>query len=199
MGKKSTPSGKERRNYVRMDDNIILDFVVLDKQSKNNKFKREAQAYELFEALDKEMKSIDIANNKLLAEVSARDAFIAEYFRVLNEKINLLSNFLSTGILAKLLLNADQKATSKVNLSAGGLAFIHDKHIPMGTRLKFKFILLPTYECIIADGHVVTCIDVEDDHYKLAIQFDELSDLDEQKIVRHIQHNQIAKRHARTK
>ena len=188
---------QDRRNFYRLDDDIIFDFIILQDDEQN----AGAAAFDddpIMQAMEliAELKSIDNNNQPLLQNINLQSPQTADYLRGINRKINRITQYLTEELLAKVLLKTDARTTCKVNLSGGGLAFYHHEAIPQESLLQLKMILLPGYQCVITEGRVVGCEQEKNPQtaamaYRIACQFDNLSDTNEQLIIRHIYQRQI--------
>ncbi len=196
-------SGQERRNHCRVDDNIILEYFVLDKTTANKEFSNNESTLQILQNVANEIKDIDNNHAALLAEIHNIEPKIASYLRAIDKKIETLTAFLSTGALVKMLAAPEQPTTQRVNISAGGLAFFQDKPLKKDIPLKLKCILLPNYECIITEANVVNCTASDEPElpgkYRISVAFTNLSDADEQKIVKHIYKHQLTLRQKTSK
>lgn len=192
-------SKEERRQFFRLDVDIIFDYVLLDNKEKVSAFEKKSGALNSIHNLHRDLKNLDGSLAKSMPTLQMRQPEVADYVRLLNQKIDLFANFLTTEIMPHTVLKGEDNKLTRVNLSAGGLAFQEKNSLSIGTQMKIKIILMPSYESVVTKASVVSCLKVDEDSetpYRISIQFDDLSDSSEQILVKYMYHLQIAQRQA---
>jgi hypothetical protein len=180
---------RDRRSFYRLTDEIIFDYCLLEQGQEVAALEKD-EPTQLIREITRRLKEVDIASQLSLQQVSQRHPQLTEHLRLLNKKIDTISEFLTYDILAKFLLKADERPTEYINISIGGLAFFHATAIEIGQQLRFKLILKPNYECILTTGEVVGCVNLRHSdtnrHYRVSVKFTDLSLKDEQVLSRYI-------------
>ncbi len=187
--KDTTPISDYERDYFRIMDEIELSYRMLNEQEAES-WQQDSSALspdtENFD--DRQLRifnslhQIDTDNNELLQTLSKKYPEISQYLKVLNHKIE---------ILARVCLSSEERPSTTVSLSAGGLAFFSATPANVGEYLELKFFLLPSYHGIMSLAKIVDCRQDSDGDetntpYRIATQFCSLGEADEQIITRHI-------------
>lgn len=142
---------EERRRYFRIDDEVNLSYVKVE-EGDTNELSRVSEnilnSYSLTTALD--MLSQESAG--LLHRLERSQPDLADYLRVINNKIDLLAQ-------AIVLQNGDleERQTRNVNLSAAGLAFESEEALDESSFLEIKMTLVSCMAVIVTYGRVVYC------------------------------------------
>lgn len=186
----------ERRHFFRLDDDVIFEYRPISDDDDAADFGKDEPIISCMHILD-DIREIDALGQPALQRIAMHNPSIADYFRVNNKKIEMLTRFLTEELLAKFVLRADERETQTVNISAGGIAFNTNEALAVNSLVKVKTILLPTYDCILATAVVVGCKQ-EEDSFRISSKFLQLADVDEQKIIRHIYSLQL-KQHQQNK
>ena len=197
---KISTSDQDQRAFYRIEDQVVFDYYLLNSSeiASDNPLASDQPIMQL-QKITHALRDIDSESRALFAEISRRSPNISEYLYVLNKKIEVISHFLTQDLLAKFLFKADCRPEESVNLSAGGLAFVNQTALPIGTTMQCKLILKPKYECLLMKAEVVACTELTDPTadlpaFRIAINFNELSEADEEILVRHIFQRQLAQR-----
>lgn len=171
---------KERRNYFRFDDELELDFQIITEDDKQA-IAQGTDPISRYQRLLERMRTLDQDHQDLYQRLKKHDPSMAEYVELLNHKVEL--------IMQSILLSGS-KPKSQVNISAGGLGFHFETMISVETTLRIKLVFHPSMQALISIGEVVACVyepDVSaESPYRIAVEFKEISDTDQQLIMQHI-------------
>jgi hypothetical protein len=170
----------EKRRYYRINDVIGLNYCLAeadDEQSVDNT--------ELARQLPQAMASLDREFNDLANVVSRENMLLSEALRLLNKKIELLTD------LAAPAPTPDSRTIcdTPVSISACGMAFFADREIELGARIRLRLRLGPTKNLVKFDARVVAC-----EHYGeadapdrlLRVEFIDIDYLAQEELIQHI-------------
>ena len=174
----------ERRQYYRIDDHVIFTYRVLQKdRDVSDLDKKGSAAFEMIELFGQMNQQMRVT----LGRISEKSADIASYLKSLDNKIELL---------AELNLFKENQSShglrQKINIGAGGLSFSSNEDLKKGMFLSIDMILSTDLTCLHLTGKVVT-VDTDkqdEDSHHVSIAFSDISDVQEDNIVKHIMHMQ---------
>lgn len=171
----------ERRQHFRIDDRVYFDYRILapgelcsDTEithqllgEKGHKFMEAAQ---YLQDIDKQM-------TNLTQDIGVEHPGLAHYLNLLNLKIDYVSrNMLMTG-------DIDLR---KVNLSLGGMAFKTTEQVKEQSLVKLVLYTKPKMIPIVLDGKIVYSQYQGPGFYRTSIQFNGLTQEQEQLLSQHI-------------
>ncbi|KTD62072.1 PilZ domain-containing protein [Legionella spiritensis] len=176
----------ERRQHFRIDDQIYFDYKVLqqgsfrsDKSVAEELLGHNGQRYlettQYFQSLDYEL-------SELTQSLALEEPSLAHYLNLLNAKIDHLAHHLLVG---------EKIHIRKVNISLGGMAFKTNERIKEKTPIKLVIYTKPKMVPIIVDAIVVYSQFVNENHYRTAVQFEPLTNEQEQLLSQHIMLAQV--------
>ncbi|MBE9527025.1 MAG: PilZ domain-containing protein [Proteobacteria bacterium] len=174
----------ERRQYYRIDDSVIFNYRVLQEDNLvTEQDKKASAAFEMIELFGQMNQQMRVT----LGRIGERSADIASYLKSLDNKIELLAEMN--------LFKENQSALGlrqKINLGAGGLCFCSDEKLKEGTLLAVDMILSTDLSCLHLTGHVIEAFNNNgsEGQYNISIEFSDISDIEEDNIVKHIMHLQ---------
>lgn len=179
---------EEKRRYFRVNDTIHLLHRVIDvNHIERSHVSNDVLAnYSLAAALD-------VLNQEAAAlapRLERRDPEILEYLKIIDGKINLLS---------QAIIGQDKEFSEhdkrQVELSACGLAFSNDESIPVGALLELRMLLTSCLAVIVAYGRVVQCKDIRNDNpdhpYEICAEYINLNDTDRELLIKHVVKKQM--------
>ncbi len=175
----------DRRQYYRFDESLMMSYKIItplsDQQNNKEQIINQQTKY-LLNEFSSMTQQIKIS----LTRVRNPSPEISNCLKILDSKINLLS---------QIMLFKDKENTlkqRKVNISAGGIYFVVDEMISVGTLLALELILSPELNILKIKAKVVMCSESEDHihSYLLSAKFIETSDVTRDIIVRHIMYGQ---------
>lgn len=181
----------DKRAHYRVDDDVEFNYFIIPDDEAPNTHNHEAAMEHLFNAeslkhfhLMRAIRQIDEESHDYLSSLTQRDPKLSAYLKTINRKFSLVLNELFLG---------DTIEKVKVNLSLGGVAFYTDESIKEDTWLLMKVILKPSYDVLVCQGRVRRVCEVETDMGKknqVSVEFENLNDLDEKLLSRHIMYRQ---------
>lgn len=172
----------EKRGVYRLDDKLSFNFTLIyadDNEIDNDGLldfflsETEKHDYSLKEALYQ----LDMKTHNLPALVSKLEPAQRQIFHYLNDKITLLFQHR---------FKKDRFNPKPVNLSASGMAFLHDKTIPVNHEIGLCLYLLPYYSPEIIRAKVIYCKEQENHQHKVAVSFKDLNEAQEAHLYRHL-------------
>jgi hypothetical protein len=176
-------SEAERRRYFRVEDEIILfvrDSGVGDANNHDHDSMASSDVFTLTAALAR----LTADSRGYLRRVERQDPDVAEFLKMLEHKIDCVARTLLNSEIARC-----EQSVRKVNLSASGAAFSADWPYAVGSVLELNMVLPTTWLAVSTKGRVVYCEKNESDAdtpYRLAVDFIDLSEADQNSIARHV-------------
>lgn len=166
---------EERREYFRIDDKAIYTVSKLPSDS-NLKSLSESNASFL---LGSSISRIDMDHQAIFSKIKRSSPDVAIYLDAINQKIQLVSNHL---------LNSDPEiktqTPSEINLSASGIAFKSNENLQLEDMVQIKLVLLPELAGVLCIGQVKR-IEKSANQNTLHIDFTEISEADQELIIKH--------------
>ena len=177
----------ERREYFRVDDQIILRYRVVAPDAINNTLaERHFDNADVF-ALLRELRQIDQENHNVLRSIAETNRELGIYLKSLNRKIDLI-----TGALAVMDEAQQLQSPQPVSISETSLSFYAETELAVGTFVALELILLPQHTGLAIYGEVTAKRDNLERH--VVVSFLRLRDSDRQLLARHVLQVQIAAR-----
>ena len=176
---------EERRQYCRIDDDVILRYRLISEQELPvdigtldtglpNRFTLTAT----FAATSQQMEL-------LLHGIQEQSVEVASYLRLLDRKLELVAR---TFLMQE--IDVHKEPTCSINLSAGGIRFHAEVPIKTDALLEVELILLPSYTGILTYGQAVYCRhepgEQPDLPYRIGVEFCRLREKDRDLIVKHV-------------
>lgn len=185
MSNSTANSASERRSYYRADDDVYLEYLVLNSSEVANaidEFRNDTRGH--FNPLN-QLHAIGIRNRPLLDEITRENPAIGAYLVSIDERIQLLAH-----AIAQDQAGVPIVPNESVNISGGGIAFGSDLAIPSDSCLEFSIIIVPSYLHIYALGKVVYCGHNKNGNdalpYRIGVEFTHIHDADRDALIRHV-------------
>ncbi|HAI96163.1 MAG: pilus assembly protein PilZ [Cycloclasticus sp.] len=180
----SEKTEKERRRFFRIDDEVALSYRLASEEEAIADEKLQVTTDATL-SLATELEKMNERSRIHLRHVEKESPEVARYFSFIESKISFLAQHLmkSTDELFK-------KTTQPVNISGSGILFNADDPLSAGNFIEIKFILRPSLASIKAFSRVVSCHS-EGDLYRVAVEFNRLSDEDRDLLIRHVVKKQM--------
>ncbi len=188
----------ERRSFVRVEDNVILKFrkaSSLEIQTGRGGLAANTNSFTIkarFAAIDQKIRPA----RSILAQHSEE---LACYLTAVDQKLDLLADmaFQMDHDLSKL-------SAQKASLSAGGISFLAQKPLELGTLLELWLLLLPSHTGIITYATVIYCKRINDGDnkdypYKVGVKFKNIREEDADLIACHVLRKEADDRRKRSK
>ncbi len=195
---KQADSKDNRRNFFRINHDILFDCRPVDTFTANSATPEEAFDDSAVTGLVAELRRLDRDAAQKLKILAEKDHVLGDYLQLLSSKIDLIAR---QTLLAK--SAPDAHVPTRINLSEAGIAFKSDRAYYKGTFLIARLIFLPSYIPVVVFAEVIRCQnkanpngDNEDnlDSYDVAARFHRLSEKDRQELSRQIIKAQVAHR-----
>lgn len=171
----------ERRQHFRIKDHVYFDFKLIEAgelysdQSIINHLLGENESDHLETSLY--FQSLDLELSKLTHSPIMQEPALAQYLNLINAKIDCL---------ARHLLLRDSIQLRPIDLSLGGMAFNTENRIKERTHMKIVLYTKPRLVPIIVDAIVIYSQFHHEKQYRTAVQFEVLTDEQEQLLSQHI-------------
>ncbi len=183
---KSGGPNRERRSFFRINQDIVLDYRVVEAYTANHE-----DAGSLFQAsplseLLSALRRIDAESGQLLHSITENNRQIADYLGNINRKIELLTQHMLMQDSGN-----QQLVTTSVNLSEGGIAFATEKPVYKGSFLALRLLFLPSYVSVVVFAQVVRSETGKDERHQLAAKFHRLQEQQAQVLSRQIMQAQL--------
>ena len=175
----------ERREYFRIDDEVALDYRLIDSDEVDRLLEKiRSQLVDRFTAASSFTATTRQMMN-LIHKVQAQSPELARCLQAIDQKLNMIAQlFVSEEI------KENKQDTREVNLSAGGVAFRAQHEIPVGSLLELRMVLFPSLVGILTISRVIHCERLNDSNsqfpWQLAVEYEHLKETDRELLVRHI-------------
>lgn len=176
----------ERRQHFRVEDQVYFDYKILepggmcsDKSITEDLLGHSGQRYL---ETTQYFNSVDFELAELTRTMALKEPALTHYLNLLNAKIDFLARHLLIG---------DKIHLRKVNISLGGMSFNSKERIKEKTHLKLVIYTKPKMIPIIVDGVSIYSQYLNGNSYRTAIQFETLTNEQEQLLSQHIMLAQI--------
>jgi L-fucose isomerase-like protein len=178
-------AGSDRREFFRINDTVVVDYKVISKESVPIVARRIAQSTDDDESNEKaQLRAIQNAFSHLVDQINQQDREIARALRMLDEKINLVSQSVQR---TNNPINPDD--LTEANLSGGGIAFMVESPVDIRGHVELHMQLLPTANTIHALANVISCEKIlsasPDRPFHLRMAFTHMDDQDRNLLVKH--------------
>jgi len=127
-----------RRNYYRIKNKAHVQYQLMSANEKSG-IERDFQ-YCHYLALMSELYALDLESNRLLAQLPDKDRNSAALFKVLNKKIDMISQ-----TLVSVESNLPRQDLQTIDLSEGGMAFHSADRLAEHQCLKLRLVIVPDY------------------------------------------------------
>ncbi len=175
----------ERREYFRIDDEVALDYRVIDSRDVDQLLEKiQSRLVDRFTAASS-FTATTRQMTHLIHKIQTQSPELARCLQAIDQKLNMIAQlFVSEEIKEKL------QDTREVNLSAGGVAFRAQHELPVDTLLELRMVLFPSLVGILTISRVIHCERVSDGNpqfpWQVAVEYEHLKETDRELLVRHI-------------
>lgn len=178
-------AGSDRREFFRINDTVIVNYKVIEKDDLDDVMHRIAQGTDDDAGNEKaQLHAIQNAFSHLVEQINHHDRDIARALRMLDDKINLVSQNIQRYLNP---VNPDD--LTEANLSGGGIAFMVDEPIAVRGHVELHIQLLPTANTVHALATVVSCEKVltapPEKPFLLRMAFTHMDEQDRNQLVKH--------------
>ncbi|CDF92819.1 MULTISPECIES: PilZ domain-containing protein [unclassified Pseudomonas] len=181
----STLDEEDRREYYRIEDMIALEIRPLSiPEAAGQEVLQDPSP--LFNLLS-ELHLSEFESQHLLRQISERERSIAAYLKVMNKRIDLLSQIVALTVLGEI------GEPQPVIISEGGIDFQYPTPIAIGAHLSIKLVLMPQALGLLLRARVTHC-DRKGDGYDVGTEFERPTDAQRQLLARYILQKQAQER-----
>lgn len=183
-------NNEERRRFFRIDDDINLYYKVIDANAVQDASQISTDLLgncSLSSALDMLTQEAKV----IMRRIETRDPEVADYFKVLNNKIDLIAQ-------ALMLQGMDfgEQQTRNVNISASGLAFDNEEALKLDDFLEVKMVLSSLAAVIMVHAKVVYCRQNPENQvnklpYLIGLDYVNIQEQDRKLLIKHIVRRQM--------
>ncbi len=189
MIKKDVAQADERRRFFRIEDEINLFFKKVDKSSIKKVSELECDVLHncsLAAALD----ILKQESQVILNRIERKDTDIADYLRVVDNKIDLVAR--------TLLMDGNEliaQESRNASLSASGVAFEAEEELKKGDFVELRLLLASSMAVIVCYGDVVYCRknkkNGSDFPYVIGVAYSEIKEQDQELLIKHVVKRQM--------
>lgn len=166
---------QERRRYFRITDSVGVSYQFMDADSVKVGKDHSVDVLDLMSEQDAQIE-------KLLLEVAGESPKVAALVRALNQK---LERVVSQLVVDSRLVGRLANRIREVNISACGMAFVHDLDVKTGARLSLELELKPD-DYVIATEGIVVGVEPYGDAFYWRIDFYGMSTPQQERLIQHI-------------
>ena len=170
----------ERRRFFRINETVGISWQLLD----GREGPIQSDPTDILSLVSEQDQRIE----HLLIELEDSHPKVSELISLFNQK---LERVVGQMIMDNSLVNRMAHRAKEANISACGIAFIHDDSIAEGANLRIELTLFPTQRRVVTDGRVVACNKSDDGkHFYWRIDFYAMSKTDQETLIQHIGRSQ---------
>ncbi len=178
-------AGSDRREFFRINDTVVVDFKVIESENVLNVARRIAHATDDDEGNEKaQLRAIQNAFSHLVDQINHNDREVARALRMLDDKINLISQSIQ-----RYHNPVDPTDLTEANLSGGGIAFMVAEPVEIRGHVELHIQLLPTATTVHALATVISCEKIlsaaPEKPYHLRMVFTHMDEQDRNQLVKH--------------
>ncbi|HEC12042.1 MAG TPA: PilZ domain-containing protein [Acidiferrobacteraceae bacterium] len=194
MDQAETQSAADRRNFFRVNDNVMLRYRRLspdeDEEAASDQAYKQQQEIDQF-VLAARFSSTTQEMRPLLSTIENRSPEVAKYLWAIDKKLNQMAQ-----IFMMQELQHGGNHIRDVSLGAGGIAFTLDELLPAGAPLEIRLVLVSSMVGVKAQGKVVRSEqEINSEHrYWVAVEFTDIREQDRDLLVRHMLGRQLQER-----
>jgi hypothetical protein len=175
----------ERRSFFRIDDEVALKYRLVSDDDLSQVDDALRINDSVSASLTNKLEKMSEVSKIHIRYVERESPEVARYFTFLEAKINLLAHHV--------MMTSDDffiQSTQPVNISGSGVSFLANESYNVDDYLEVKFILSPSLTSIKTFSKVVSC-KPDGAKFKIALEFNRLSDGDRDLLIRHVVKKQM--------
>ena len=173
---------EERRRYYRINDDLTLKYRVIDESRFESEVQQTKLAFVRHTEIDKGLQLLDEEFEQLCVNLENNHPLVAEALFLLNKKISVLAKLASFDPATEL----DDMQSRAVNLSGCGIGFYTEEMLQEDTALAIDMVLSPENTYLTLFGRVVYSNTDTEGHYFVAVDFENMDETDQEKIIQHV-------------
>ncbi|BAZ94989.1 hypothetical protein TspCOW1_32000 [Thiohalobacter sp. COW1] len=179
-----TIKSDDRREYFRLDDEVLLDYARVDETQiaalRERIFDRIVDRFTVAATFATSSRTM----SRILSSFSAGQPDLARYLKMMDQKLNQLARLF---VIEE--MNAGEHSVTQVNLSAGGLVFPSTTEFSPDDMLQLRLALLPAMTGILAIVRVIYCERSAQGNglpWQVAVEYEYIRESDRDLIASHI-------------
>ena len=182
----------ERREYFRIDDEIALDYRMINGDEVDGLLERiQSRVVDRFTAASS-FTATSRQMTHLIHKIQNQQPELSRCLQAIDQKLNMLAQlFVSEEI------KLNEQPTREVNLSAGGVAFRSQHEIVTDSLLELRMVLFPSLVGIRTVSRVIHCERMNDENrqfpWQVAVVYEHVRESDRELLVRHIMSKETEK------
>lgn len=186
-------SGKERRRYFRIEDEVLFSYAVLSEEQKKTQIERLKSGDDLCSDLYHTFLMLESDILDLIKKARKENPLLAQSIELLNRKLNVISKGPPSKNSEKASLYDTQP--QPINLSGCGVGFMSSEPLEMKTTIQMELVLLPGNQYILCIGEVINCGKIplsshiphsSEKPYRIGVNFTAIRPDDSEKIIQHV-------------
>lgn len=179
-----TIKSDDRREYFRLDDEVLLDYARVDETQiaalRERIFDRVVDRFTVAATFATSSRTM----SRILSSFSAGQPDLARYLKMMDQKLNQLARLF---VIEE--MNAGEHSVTQVNLSAGGMVFPSTTEFSPDDKLQLRLALLPAMTGILAIVRVIYCERSAQGNglpWQVAVEYEHIRESDRDLIASHI-------------
>ncbi len=176
---------QERREYFRIDNEVIIDYEKIPADQVEAVRERLADRVPDGFTVAATFQTNSRAMNRMLQGFSAKNPDLARYLKLMDQKLNHLARLFVMGEM-----EAEEHQRVMVNMSAGGMTFPAQSEFNPGDLLSLRFALMPEMMGILCVARVIYCeraaVGNSDYPWQIAVEYDVIRETDRDLLCSHI-------------
>ncbi|HSH28514.1 MAG TPA: PilZ domain-containing protein [Thiohalobacter sp.] len=179
-----TIKSDDRREYFRLDDEVLLDYARIDETQiaalRERIFDRVVDRFSVAATFATSSRTM----SRILSSFSAGQPDLARYLKMMDQKLNQLARLF---VIEE--MNAGEHSVTQVNLSAGGVVFPSTTEFSPDDMLQLRLALLPAMTGILAIVRVIYCERSAQGNglpWQVAVEYEHIRESDRDLIASHL-------------
>ncbi|WP_054113587.1 PilZ domain-containing protein [Marinagarivorans algicola] len=174
LAKPTVPSAKERREFFRIDNDVIFDVQPVDKQTIGTMpaidVVSDGPSWQVLEALS----ALDQKTQHFASALNTKQPALGQYLGLINDKIDLIARH-------SIFSHYQHLPKTRISLSEEGLAFKNSRMLYKNSFVVVRIIFLPHFAPVVSFAQVIRC-ESRDNSYNVAAKFYQLAPAQQQVI-----------------
>ncbi|MGX5201973.1 PilZ domain-containing protein [Aliikangiella sp. IMCC44632] len=173
-------SDKERREYFRIKNWIILNQLILESENQIGEQQQNLGVNSPRITLLQELSKLENENLSYLNSLNEKESQLGNYLINMDKKMSLITRFIIQS------LDTTKNDLTEVDISGGGVRFNAKQACKIDDIMKIELVLLPECVGIAAFGRVVDVKPINDEEFEIALMFTKLKEADRDAIIKHV-------------
>lgn len=169
-------TNKDRREFFRIDDDVIFDVQPVDAQTANtqqaNTISHDGPSWQALEALA----ALDQKTQQFASALQSKQPHLGQYLNLLNDKIDLLARH-------TVFSHYQHLPKTRISLSEDGIAFKSPRVLYKNSFIIVRMIFLPHFAPVVSFAQIIRC-ESRDNSFNVAAKFHNFSSQQQQIITR---------------